>query len=134
MTIVESVATKSSEVQGATRALIGRVDVIYIPTDNTIVSALEAAIGVAEEAKVPLYAGDTDSVVRGALASISFNYFDVGRQTGEIVVRVLKGEKPGDIPVTVAKGTDLFVNKKAAAKMGVTLSDDLIKRAKKVIE
>ena len=62
------------------------------------------------------------------------NYFDVGRQTGDIVVRVLKGESPGDIPVTIAKGTDLFVNKKAAAKMGVTLSDDLIKRAKKVIE
>lgn len=134
MTIVESVATKSSEVQGATRALIGRVDVIYIPTDNTIVSALEAAIGVAEEAKVPLYAGDTDSVARGALASVSFNYFDVGRQTGEIVARVLKGEAPGDIPVRIAAGSDLFVNKKAAEKMGVTFSDDLVKRAKKVIE
>lgn len=134
MTIVESVATKSSEVQGATRALIGRVDVIYIPTDNTIVSALEAAVGVAEEAKVPLYSGDTDSVARGALASVSFNYFDVGKQTGEIVVRILKGEAAGDIPVRVATGSDLFVNKKAAAKMGVTLSDDLIKRAKKVIE
>ncbi len=134
MTIVESVATKSSEVQGATRALIGRVDVIYIPTDNTIVSALEAAVGVAEEAKVPLYAGDTDSVVRGALASVSFNYFDVGKQTGEIVVRVLKGESPGDIPVRIATGSDLFVNKKAAAKMGVTLPEELVKRAKKVIE
>jgi putative ABC transport system substrate-binding protein len=134
MTIVESVATKSSEVQGATRALIGRVDVIYIPTDNTIVSALEAAVGVAEEAKVPLYAGDTDSVVRGALASVSFNYFDVGKQTGEIVVRVLKGESPGDIPVRIATGSDLFVNKKVAAKMGVTLPEELVKRAKKVIE
>lgn len=134
LTIVESVATKSSEVQGATRALIGRVDAIYIPTDNTIVSALEAAVGVAEEAKVPLYSGDTDSVARGALASISFNYFDVGRQTGEIVARVLKGEAPGDIKVNVASGTDLVVNKKAAEKMGVTFSDDLVKRAKKVIE
>ena len=134
LTIVESVATKSSEVQGATRALIGRVDAIYIPTDNTIVSALEAAVGVAEEAKVPLYSGDTDSVARGALASISFNYFDVGRQTGEIVARVLKGEAPGDIKVNVASGTDLVINKKAAAKMGVTFSDDLVKRAKKVIE
>lgn len=134
ITIVESVATKSSEVQGATRALIGRVDAIYIPTDNTIVSALEAAVGVAEEAKVPLYSGDTDSVARGALASISFNYFDVGRQTGEIVARILKGEAPGDIKVNVASGTDLVVNKKAAEKMGVTFSDDLVKRAKKVIE
>ena len=134
LTIVESVATKSSEVQGATRALIGRVDAIYIPTDNTIVSALEAAVGVAEEAKVPLYSGDTDSVARGALASVSFNYFDVGRQTGAIVARVLKGEKPADIPVTVAVGSDLVINKKAAEKMGVTFSDDLVKRATKVIE
>lgn len=134
LTIVESVATKSSEVQGATRALIGRVDVIYIPTDNTIVSALEAAVGVAEEAKVPLYSGDTDSVARGALASVSFNYFDVGRQTGEVVARILKGEAPGDIPVRVADGSDLVVNRKAAEKMGVTFSDDLVKRATKVIE
>lgn len=134
VTIVESVATKSSEVQGATRGLIGRVDAIYIPTDNTIVSALEAAVGVAEEAKVPLYSGDTDSVARGALASVSFNYFDVGRQTGEIVARVLKGEAPGDIPVRVAAGSDLVINKKAAEKMGVTFSDDLVKRASKVIE
>ena len=134
LTIVESVATKSSEVQGATRALVGRADVIYVPTDNTIVSAFEAAVGVAEEAKIPLYAGDTDSVNRGALAALGFNYFDVGKQTGEIVVRVLKGEKPGDIPVRVAAGTDLVINKKAAAKMGVTFPESVTSRATKTIE
>ncbi|MBC7151582.1 MAG: ABC transporter substrate-binding protein [Rhizobium sp.] len=134
LTIVESVATKSAEVQGAARALVGRVDAIYIPTDNTIVSAFEAAVGVAEEAKIPLYAGDTDSVNRGALAALGFNYFDVGKQTGEIVVRVLKGEKPGDIPVRVAAGTDLVINKKAAAKMGVTFPESITSRATKTIE
>ena len=134
LTIVESVATKSSEVQGAVRALVGRADVIYVPTDNTIVSAFEAAVGVAEEAKIPLYAGDTDSVNRGALAALGFNYFDVGKQTGEIVVRVLKGEKPGDIPVRVAAGTDLVINKAAAAKMGVTFPESITSRATKTIE
>ncbi|MBV2185169.1 MAG: DUF2398 family protein, partial [Rhizobium sp.] len=74
LTIVESVATKSAEVQGAARALVGRADVIYVPTDNTIVSAFEAAVGVAEEAKIPLYAGDTDSVNRGALAALGFSF------------------------------------------------------------
>ncbi|RCW25911.1 putative ABC transport system substrate-binding protein [Ciceribacter lividus] len=134
LAVVESVATKSAEVQGATRALVGRADVIYIPTDNTIVSALEAAVGVAVEAKIPLYAGDTDSVARGALAAIGFNYFDVGKQTGEIVARVLKGEAPGDIPVRVAAGTDLVINKSAAAKMGVEFSESIVKRATKIIE
>ncbi len=134
LTVVESVATKSAEVQGATRALVGRADVIYIPTDNTIVSAFEAAVGVAEEAKIPLYAGDTDSVSRGALAALGFNYFDVGKQTGEVVARVLKGEKPGDLAVRVAAGTDLVINKAAAAKMGVTFPESVTKRATKTIE
>jgi putative ABC transport system substrate-binding protein len=134
ITLVESPATKSGEVQQATRALVGKVDAIYIPTDNTVVSALEGAIAVAVENKIPLYAGDTDSVKRGALATIGFNYHDIGVETGKVVARVLKGEKPGDIPVAFATGTDLYVNKGAAAKMGVTLPDAVVKRANSVIE
>ncbi|RFZ83621.1 ABC transporter permease [Shinella sp. WSJ-2] len=134
LTVVESAATKSAEVQGAARALVGRADAIYIPTDNTIISALEGAVSVAEEAKLPLFTADTDSVSRGAIAALGFNYKDVGKQTGEIVVRILKGENPGDIAVKVAAGTDLVVNKGAAAKMGVTLPEALVGRATRVIE
>lgn len=134
MTVVESVATKSAEVQGAARGLVGRADVFYIPTDNTIVSAFEAAVGVAEEAKIPLYAADTGSVDRGAVAALGFNYFDVGKQTGAIVARILKGEAPGDIAVTVAAGTDLVINKGAAARMGVTLPEAIVSRATRTVE
>ncbi|HVK91906.1 MAG TPA: ABC transporter substrate-binding protein [Mycoplana sp.] len=134
LTVVESAATKSAEVQGAARALVGRADAIYIPTDNTIISALEGAVAVAEEAKLPLFTADTDSVSRGAIAALGFNYKDVGKQTGEIVVRILKGENPGDIAVKVAAGTDLVVNKGAAAKMGVTLPEAVVGRATHVIE
>ena len=105
--------------QAAARSLIGKVDAIYVPTDNTIVSALESAVGVANEAKLPLYAADTDSVARGALAAVGFNYFDVGVQTAALVDRVLKGENPGSIPVVFAAGTDLQVNKATAAAIGV---------------
>ncbi|PLX37156.1 MAG: ABC transporter permease [Hyphomicrobiales bacterium] len=132
--LVESAATKSSEVQAAARALVGKVDAIYIPTDNTIVSALEAAIQVAEQNKIPLYAGDTDSVPRGAVAAIGFNYFDIGVQTGAIVARVLKGEKPGDIAVTVAAGTNLVVNPAAAEKVGITIPQAVIDRATTVVK
>lgn len=134
LTVVESVATKSAEVQGATRALVGKADVIYVPTDNTIVSAFEAAAGVASEAKIPLFAADTDSVARGAVAALGFNYFDVGKQTGAVVVRILKGEKPGDIPATVAVGTDLVLNKTAAEKAGITFPESVTKRATKIID
>ena len=129
--VVEAPATKSSDVQGA--APVVRVDAIYVPTDNTIVSALEALLIVGAQNKLPVFSGDTDSVQRGTIATIGFNYYQVGRQTGEIVARVLKGEKPGDIPVRSAQGTDLHVNPKAAQAMGVTIPEAVVARASKVI-
>ncbi|MGV6903639.1 MULTISPECIES: ABC transporter substrate-binding protein [unclassified Brucella] len=132
--IVESAATKSAEVQGAARALVGRADAMYVPTDNTIVSALESAVGVAEESKLPLFTADTDSVKRGALAALGFNYYDVGKQTSAIVVKILKGEKPGDIAVDIAKGTDLVINLGAAKKMGVEFPQAVIDRATSKID
>ncbi|CAJ2335013.1 ABC transporter substrate-binding protein [Brucella abortus] len=132
--IVESAATKSAEVQGAARALVGRADAMYVPTDNTIISALESAVGVAEESKLPLFTADTDSVKRGALAALGFNYYDVGKQTGAIVVKILKGEKPGDIAVDIAKGTDLVINLGAAKKMGVEFPQAVIDRATSKID
>jgi len=131
--VVEGTATNTADVQQAARSLIGRVDVIYVPTDNTVVSAFEAVAGVADEADIPLYAGDTASVERGAVAALGFNYYDVGVQTGEIVVRVLMGEDPGAIPVRVAQGTDLVVNPAAAEAQGVMLPQAVIDRASNVV-
>ncbi|MDH7784177.1 putative ABC transport system substrate-binding protein [Ochrobactrum sp. 19YEA23] len=132
--IVESAATKSAEVKGAAQALVGRADAMYVPTDNTIVSALESAVGVAEESKLPLFTADTDSVKRGAMAALGFNYYDVGKQTGAVVARILKGEKPGDISVEIAKGTDLVINLGAAKKMGVEFPKAVIDRATSKID
>jgi len=131
--IVEAAAPKSSDVLAAAQSLVGKVDVIYVPTDNTIVSALEAVIKVGIDNKIPVYAGDTDSVPRGAIAALGFNYYDVGRQTGKIVVRVLQGENPGDIPVEGVQITELYVNPGAAEKMGVTIPQEVIARAKEVV-
>lgn len=134
LTLVETTATKSADVQAAVRGLVGKVDAIYVPTDNTIVSALESAVGVAAEAKLPLYAGDVDSVDRGALAAVGFDYAQVGIETAAIVNRVLKGEKPGEIPVAFASGSDLRLNKKAAAGIGLTFPQAVLDRAAKIIE
>lgn len=134
LSVVEAAANKSADVQAAARSLVGKAQAIYVPTDNTIVSALESLVAVAEENDLPLISGDTDSVERGALASVGFNYYELGKQTAEVVLRVLKGENPGEIPVTFATGTDLVVNSKAAEAMGVTLPQAMIERASKVIE
>ncbi len=132
MEIVTASAPSTNDVLSAARSLVGKVDVIYVPTDNTVVSALESVIKVGIDAKIPVYAGDTDSVPRGAMAAVGFNYYDVGRQTGRIIVRIFEGEKPGNIPVEGVSKTELYVNPGSAKKMGVSISDAIIKRAKKV--
>ncbi len=133
LTVVEAPATKTSEVLGAAQSLVGKADVIYVPTDNTIVSAFEAVVKVGIDNRVPVYAGDTDSVARGAIAALGFNYYDLGRQTGRMVLRVLKGESPGDIAVEGVEITELYVNPGMAERMGVSIPDALIQQAKEVV-
>ncbi len=134
MKVVNAAATKSGDVLAAARSLVGKVDAIYIPTDNTVVSAFEAVVKVGNEADIPVLAGDTGSVARGAVAAAGFNYYDVGRQTGHMVVKILKGGKAGDMAVQGVAKTELYLNKKSAKKQGVTLSADLIKEAKEIVE
>jgi len=132
--IVEAVSPKSADVQTATRSLLGKVDAIYLPTDNTVISALEGIIKISEQADIPVFAGDTDSVKRGAVAALGFNYYQVGRQTGNIVKSILEGESPQNIPVQGIETTELFVNPEAALRMGLTLSAEIIQKANTVIE
>jgi putative ABC transport system substrate-binding protein len=134
LTMVEASASKSADVLAAAQSLVGKADVIYVINDNTVVAALESVIKVGIDNKLPVYAGDTDSVQRGAIATLGFSYIDVGRQAGQIVIRVLKGEKPGDIPVENAQTTDLYVNPNAAKKMGVTIPPEIVSAAKKVFD
>jgi putative ABC transport system substrate-binding protein len=132
--IVESVAPKSAEVLSAARNLVGKADAVYIPTDNTIVSALESAIKVGMDNDLPIFAADTASVPRGAVMALGFDYYDLGRQTGRIVVRVLEGAKPADIPVESVQKTQLAVNPKAAARMGLSIPKMVMDRADEVVE
>lgn len=134
MEVIEAGSPKSSDVLAAARSLVGKVDVIYVPTDNTVVSAFEAVIKVATEAKIPVISADTDSVKRGAIAAQGFNYYDLGRQTGKMVVAILKGKKAGEIQPQGVSKTELYVNPESAKKMGVTLSEELIKSAKEVVK
>ena len=133
LTLKEATVSKSSEVLQATQSLVGKVDAIYVPTDNTVVSAFESVVRAAKDGKTPVYAGDTDSVNRGALAALGFNYFDVGKQTGEIVARVLKGKNPGSINAQGVEITELYLNQGKARELGIKFGKKLTKSAKKII-
>ncbi|MBS0553629.1 MAG: ABC transporter substrate-binding protein, partial [Proteobacteria bacterium] len=97
MTLVEAAAPRTVDVGSAARSLIGKVDLFYTSTDNNVVSAYESLVKVGNDAKIPMIAADTDSVKRGAIAALGIDYRNLGRQTGAMVARILKGEKPGTI-------------------------------------
>lgn len=135
MSVEEATIANSSGVYQAAKSLVGRCDVVYIPTDNTVVSALESAVKVCTQSQLPLVAADTDSVDRGAIAAIALDYYKMGLQTGDMVAKILtEGTDPGSMPVEFLNDLNLHLNKKSAEAMGVTLPDALLTRAVKVVE
>ncbi|MEH7346239.1 ABC transporter substrate-binding protein [Bacillus sp. JJ1532] len=131
---VETSVSTSSEVKQAAESLVGRADVFYIPKDNTVVSALESVITVANEKKIPMFVGEGDSVKRGAFASYGLDYHDLGYSTGKMALDILNGKKPSEIPVGFPENLELVINKKAAELQGITLTEEILKDAKIVGE
>ncbi|MGO1296184.1 MAG: ABC transporter substrate-binding protein [Vibrio sp.] len=130
--VVEASALKSADVQSATRAIAGKSDIIYALIDNTVASSIEGMVVAANQAKTPVFGAATSYVKRGAIASLGFDYYQIGQQTAAYVVDILNGKKPGDMAVRVAKGSDLILNQTAAKKLGLTIPASVLARATKV--
>ena len=131
---VEATASKTADVYQAAKSLVGRADAVFIPTDNTIVSALESVIKVGVQNKLPIFAADVDSVKRGAVAAMGFDYYKHGYQTGAIAERILGGEKPESIPVQFQKDLQLHINANYSRQMGVEPPSELLSKATQVYE
>ncbi|OCG02439.1 ABC transporter substrate-binding protein [Gilliamella apis] len=126
-------AQRTADISTAANTLKGKVDLIYTTTDNNVVSAYESLVKFANENKIPLLASFPDAIERGAVAAYGMSYYDVGRQSGKLVVRVLNGEAPGNITPEIGQALRLVVNIDAAKKQGIDLSANVIESAYKVI-
>ena len=127
--VVEKAVSTSADVLTAAQSLVGQVDAIWIGTDNTVVTAFEALVKVCEDNDIPLFPADEDSIVRGGIAAYSFDYYDIGYQTGETVAKILAGTPASDIPVEKGKIISLSVNTAAAERMGITIPQAIIEEA-----
>ncbi|MDO5634239.1 MAG: ABC transporter substrate-binding protein [Micrococcus sp.] len=128
--------TNSSEVGQGVQSL-GDVDGIYVPTDNAVVSALEAVLQYGQDNSIPVISADTDSVERGALGTYGIDYEQHGKLAGEMAVKILRDdEDPGSMAVEYASEDmlELVVNPTAAESFGVEISQDVLDRADVVIE
>lgn len=132
--VVEATAPRTADVYQAAKSLVGRADAVFIPTDNTIISALESVVKVGVQSKLPIFAADVNSVERGAAAAMGFDYYKHGYQTGAMAEKVLKGTNPADIPVEFQEELQLQINTKYAKMMGLTPPQSLLDKAAKIYE
>ena len=134
---VEATVTNSSEVKSALLSIADRIDGLYLGNDNTVFSALSAVSEVTLAKKIPLMSADPSSAETiPVLAALGYDYYQMGRATGAIVVRILNGEKTKDIPgflPTDPEALVLVLNQDVAAQIGVILDPALVERAKVLI-
>ena len=133
LTLVEATVSSRAEVAQAAASLAGRVQALTITSDNTTVAELEAIARVCDQHQIALFAGDIDSVVRGAVMAYGLDYFLVGYAAGKKAALVLKGIKPGDVPWGPVEKFSLVINTRAAKAQGLTLAPELLARADKII-
>lgn len=130
--VIDATAARTADVYQAAKSLPGRVDAVFIPTDNTIVSALESVLTVGVQSKMPVFAADVDSVKRGAVAAMGFDYYKHGYQTGAMAQRILQGASPAIIPVEFQEELELQINAKYSQMMGIVPPRELLNEAAKV--
>ena len=127
--LVKKVAHSGEEVASTAQSLVGQCDAIYVPADNTVVSVIETVARICAKNRLPLFAADVDSIPRGAIVTLAIDYYNMGKQTGRMAERILKGEAPSSMPVESLEDLRIHVNTKAAEMMGVELPVDLLQAA-----
>lgn len=134
VTIKEATVTNSGEVATAAQSL-GQVDAIYIPTDNRVTEAFETVVQYGEQNKIPVFGSETNQVNRGAIATLGLDYEKLGKQTGEMAIRILtEGADPASMPVEQLTEFLLTINPDAAGRMGVTIPDAVTSRADETVK
>ncbi|MDY4541959.1 MAG: ABC transporter substrate-binding protein [Candidatus Ventricola sp.] len=131
--IVESGISTTADIPLALDALLGKVDCLTNLTDNTVVSALALVLDKANAAGKPVFGSEIEQVKLGCVAAEGLDYIALGRQTGLMAAKVLRGEaKASEIPYEIITEPGLYVNTEALAKFGIVLSDELKARANEV--
>lgn len=108
--VVEKGISSSNEINQAISSLSKNIDVLYVPTDNLIVSSMPIVSKIATYNKIPVIASEDGAVKSGALACQGIDYEKLGYKTGEIAVKVLNGEKVSNIPISTLDDTQIIIN------------------------
>ena len=130
--VVEATVSSVNDIQQAAASLKDKVDALYLPTDNVIASAVPVLAKVVNDAKIPTVAGEIGMVENGCLASVSVDYYELGKMTGEMGADILDGKSvPAQMPVRRQLDGELVINMKTAQAIGITIPEAILSKAKK---
>ena len=127
----------SAEVKQATEAIVSRVDAIYVTNDNTVVSALGGLVETAIDYKVPVLSADTASAKDNPVfIAWGFDWYYIGQETAKLMDKVLKGEKPEDMPTSVISDPahmEMILNTAVAEQIGIPFPEEVLGQAASII-
>lgn len=119
--------SNSNEIQQVAQSMIGKVQAVYIPTDTMMASGMKNISAVTTRAKLPLIVGEVGPVQNGGLCTVGINYEKLGRQTGMMAAKILRGEaKVGEMPIEYQETLDISYNSAVAAELGITLPERIL--------
>ena len=133
--LLEATASSSAEVSAAAQSLKGRVDAVWVSTDNTVVSALPVVSKMTKEEGIPLVVADPTSIKEGSMVGYGFDYYSHGLRAGDILLEVMGGKAPNEIPIQVMQAEDLTLalNIDYAREIGYDFSTELLKQADQMV-
>ncbi len=134
LTYQEGTVTNVNDIQQVVQSIVGDVDALYIPTDNTFASAIPLVASITDVEKVPVICGENGMVKGGGLATVGIDYYKLGQQTGKMAIRVLEGEDISKMPVEFPDTTEVCINLDTAEKIGITIPQEIIDSAAIVIK
>jgi len=113
--------SSTSDLAAVTEKAAAESDVIYVPTDNTIANSAAVVDGICRPKKVPIIAGEEGICAGCGVATLSISYEELGNVTGDMAIKILKGEaKIGEMPIMYAGAPTAKYNAEICQELGLT--------------
>lgn len=122
--VMKASIANSSDIKTAMNKLVSSVDLIYLPQDNSVVSALDNIASIAKANKIPLIANDPTLVQRGVFLALGSNYFKSGKQLGNMIADLIDGISLKE-NIQNTKTKELKINHVLAEEFGIKIPDNL---------
>lgn len=133
LSVEERTVNNVNDIQQVAESLVGKVDYIYVPTDNTLASSIPTLMKITDANKIPVIVGADIMAKDGALAALSVDYYRLGKQTGELAADILDGKvKPETSPIQHQKDYTIVINKQDAEILGIQIPEEIAKKANMV--